>query len=307
MRLPDELQHWNIINVEDGWQVEQLWTHLRFAQSVINQYLNTFVFSSHCRQFSRKLQVSAWDLPLFTPRVRSKTHSKVDGGGEPHHGMTTGFSGTNDNKAMLPLNIKQIDIPGFGQTNAEVLTYLLQRRNRRYVCASGHGGRWNEEMLVRSLQQLNIRVLIDAGAHILEKTNEALARAWLGVVDPLQIKAAVYFDENDNRAWVVFRDKSANKTPLVSTPYAGDLSGCVVYFDDAHTRGVDLQLPPYATGAVTLALGQTKDHTVQGKIFFLLLLSSRMCSNNFLIRRSRHEASAAGLHPVGRILRATGG
>jgi hypothetical protein len=37
-----------------------------------------------------------------------------------------------------------------------------------------------------------------------------------------------------------------------------------VFLDEAHTRGVDLKLPPKAVGAVTLALKLTKDYLVQG-------------------------------------------
>ncbi|KAL1889974.1 hypothetical protein Sste5346_008553 [Sporothrix stenoceras] len=254
--LPEELQHWNSINVDDEGQVEKLWKCLRFTRTVVNHYLNTFVFPVHSRQFSVKLQASAWDLPLFTLDSNSNTK---DG---PAGARTTGFSGTNDNKAMLPLSIKQHDLPGLQQTNAEVLSYLLQYRNRSYICTGGDGHRWSEQGLVTSLAKYQIQVFIDAGAYILEHTNEALARSWLKIADP-KVKAAVYFDEKDNRAWVVFRDATAEKAPLVSTPFAERLDECIVYFDEAHTRGVDLLLPPKARGALTLALGQTKDHTVQ--------------------------------------------
>ena len=46
--------------------------------------------------------------------------------------------------------------------------------------------------------------------------------------------------------------------------WADNLHDCLVYLDEAHTRGVDLKIPRDALGALTLALGQTKDHTVQG-------------------------------------------
>ncbi|CAK7216903.1 hypothetical protein SEUCBS140593_003023 [Sporothrix eucalyptigena] len=254
--LPDDLQHWNSINVDDEGQVETLWEHLRFTRSVINHFLNTFVFPLYSRQFSVKLQASAWDLPIFTQN-QSTTESSAS------RAKTTGFSGTNDNKSMLPLTIKQQDLPGLQQTNAEVLSYLLQQRNRNYICTGQQGKtRWTEEVLVRSLAGYRIQVFIDAGAYILEKTNISLARAWLALTEP-SIKAAVFFDEKDNRAWVVFRDTTAPKAPLVSTPFAERLDECIVYYDEAHTRGVDLQLPPEARGALTLALGQTKDHTVQ--------------------------------------------
>ncbi|EPE04337.1 hypothetical protein F503_01341 [Ophiostoma piceae UAMH 11346] len=255
--IPPELQNWNSINVDDQGQVEKLWTHLRYARSVINHYLNKFVFPQHSRQFSVKLQASAWDLPLIT-HARAGEQSLLKA-------RTTGFSGTNDNKSMLPLTIKQDDLPGFSHTNAEVSAYFLEPRNRKYVCTTSSSKRWTEREFVRSLRSQDIRVLIDAGAFILELSNESLARAWLKDADG-NVKAAVFFDEQDNRAMVVFRETTAQKVPLVSSPYADRLDECIVYFDEAHTRGVDLQLPPYAKGAVTLALGQTRDHTAQAAL-----------------------------------------
>lgn len=54
--------------------------------------------------------------------------------------------------------------------------------------------------------------------------------------------------------------------PLLATPFAENLDECLVYIDEAHTCGIDLKLPQNARGALTLALSQTKDHTVQGKL-----------------------------------------
>ncbi|EFX03783.1 hypothetical protein CMQ_711 [Grosmannia clavigera kw1407] len=251
--LPSELQHWNMINVDDSAQVQKLGGYLRWTRPVIDHYLNTFVFPLHSRQFSVKLQGSAWDLPLF----RAGT-------------ATTGFSGTNDNKMMLPLTIKQEDLPSLRQTNAEVLTYLLKPRNRNYRCMGTGTQRWREEDLLASLVKERIHVLIDAGAYILEKDNESLAREWLDKdihrnrqrYEDDDYNAAVFFSA-DNRAWVLSRDATAEKMPLLASPFVDQLDKCLVYFDEAHTRGVDLLLPPKSRGALTLALGQTKDHTVQ--------------------------------------------
>jgi hypothetical protein len=72
----------------------------------------------------------------------------------------------------------------------------------------------------------------------------------------------VYFNE-DNKPLVVYRN--GKRVPLFASPFADDMRDCVVYLDEAHTRGTDLKLPPDALGALTLGLGQTKDHTIQGK------------------------------------------
>jgi hypothetical protein len=248
--LPDALRHWNVINVDDAGQVDELWRHLRFSTTVLNHYMNVFVFPLHAKQFAVKLQSSGWDLPLFS----------LDTGDQ--RAKTTGFSGTNDNRRLLPLTIKQDDLPSLSQTNAEVLTYLLQDRNRRYiVAADGNGVRLSEDMLLRNVANQGVRVFIDAGACILEMDNRSLVKMWLDLDTKAQ--AAVYFGSNDNRAWVQYRG-GKEPVPLLATPFADNLEHCLVYLDEAHTRGTDLKLPRTACGAVTLALGQTKDHTVQG-------------------------------------------
>lgn len=247
--LPEALRHWNIINADDAGQVQELWRHLRLSRNVLNYYMNIFVFPLHAKQFGVKLQSSAWDLPLLPPNS------------ENFCAKTTGFSGTNDNRRLLPLTIRQDDMASLSHTNAEVLTYLLQDRNRKYMVAADRtGGRLTEEQLLRKISHEGIRVIIDAGACILEMDNMSLAKAWLDIDTKAQ--GAVYFGTNDNRAWVQYRG-GKEPVPLLATPFADNLEQCLVYLDEAHTRGVDLKLPRNACGALTLALGQTKDHTVQ--------------------------------------------
>ena len=252
--LPEALRHWNVINIDDRGQVEELWRYLRLSRNVLDHYMNNFVFPVHAKQFCVKLQASGWDLPLF-----SKSRQGDKGAS---NATTTGFSGTNDNKMMLPLTIKQDDLPNLHQTNAEVLTYLLQDRNRQYNLAAWKGKRLSEEELLRRIATMGIRILIDAGAYILEMDNRSLVNAWLDI--DTQAKGAVYFGA-DNRAWVQYRG-GKESVPLLATPFAENLDECLVYLDEAHTRGIDLKLPQNARGALTLAFGQTKDHTVQGKL-----------------------------------------
>ncbi|KAI3327703.1 hypothetical protein HD806DRAFT_519717 [Xylariaceae sp. AK1471] len=246
--LPKSLRHWNVINTDDKGQMEQLWGHLRWNRIVINHYLNHFVFPLHARQFEVKLQACSWDIPIFSENDTQLTR-------------TTGFSGTNDNRIMLPLTICQRDLPELQHTSAEVLSYFLQQRNRNfYLTADEKGKRLMEKDLLINLKAKEIRLLIDVGAYISEMENKELAKTWLEVDS--DAKAAVYFG-NDNRAWVHYKSNAKDDVPLLATPFADNLSGCVVFLDEAHTRGVDLKLPVHARGAVTLALKLTKDYTVQ--------------------------------------------
>ncbi|KAL4873947.1 hypothetical protein BDV12DRAFT_191814 [Aspergillus spectabilis] len=252
--LPKALRHWNAISVDDEGLVGEIWRHLRFTPTVINHFLSNFVFPLHAKQFATKLQASGWDVILCNNSLyRAAEKSWI------HPGVTTGFSGTNDNRRLLPLTIEQCDLPGLSHTNAEVLTYLLQARNRRYRLATGvNGKRLSEDGLLNYLNSEKIRILIDAGAFIMEMDNVTVARTWIEA--DWSAKGAVYFGE-DNKPWIMYRN--LKRAPLFASPYADNLDSCVVYLDEAHTRGTDLQLPAGAIGALTLGLSQTKDHTVQ--------------------------------------------
>ncbi|KAL8832894.1 MAG: hypothetical protein Q9170_004696, partial [Blastenia crenularia] len=268
--FPLTLRSWNSINIDDKTQCTALWVHLRLQMTVVNFFLNHFVFPRHAKTFDRKLVSSGWDIA--TPARETKMimeknlkenkplapTAKRPVGGTPT-ALTVGFSGTNDNKTLLPLNVLQNDLPGLSHTNAEVLTYLLQPRSRRYFAAcDSRGRRLSEQAFLYMLRDKSIRILLDAGAQILEFDNLALAKAWL-LIDT-EAEAAVYFGE-DERARVVYRDGKGQ--PLAGSPYLDNLGACVVYLDEAHTRGVDLKLPPQAVAALTLGVMQTKDHTVQ--------------------------------------------
>lgn len=247
-RLPASLQQWNLLDMDDEVQMDELWQLLRFDRNALNYFLNNFAFPQHAKQFSVKLQASGWDIPLLSNKSSSKN-------------LTTGFSGTNDNKRILPHTIKQDDLPSLVQTDAEVLSYLLEPRNQRFYEAADRSGKHlTETGLLELLRKEGIKIKIDAGAYILEIENHDLASAWLEIFPEAQ--GAVYFD-HQSRIMVRARFQKA-AVPLLASPFADNLEHCVVYIDEAHTRGTDLKLPVSARAAVTLGLGQTKDHTVQG-------------------------------------------
>jgi hypothetical protein len=225
---------------------------------VIDYFLNNFVFPRHAKQFQLKLQASGWDLPLSPLQHQNRKGStvRISSIKTP---LTTGFSGTNDSKRMLPLTVQQNDLPGLAHTNAEVLSYFLEQRNREYVVAADYKGRrLSEEGLLREINNRGIRVLIDAGAQILELSNSDLATAWMSINSAAP--AIVYFKGNE--PYVL--NRTGRRAPLFASVFAEDLGECLVYLDEAHTRGTDLKISAKAKGALTLGLGQTKDHTVQG-------------------------------------------
>jgi hypothetical protein len=260
--LPSPLREWKSINVDDEIQLNELWHHLRYNIVVLDYFVNNFVFPRYAKQFESKLQTSGWDIPLSPLSLAGgdTNTAKI----QATHCLTTGFSGTNDWKRMLPLTMTQQDLPGLLHTNAEVLTYFLQPRNRQYVLAADPSGRRLSEVgLLQEISNRNIRVLVDAGAQILEMDNLSLVKAWLVIFNQGRraATAAVYFNR-DSKPMVLY--EQGHQVALLSSPFAEDLSQCLVYIDEAHTRGTDLKMPHNARGALTLGLGQTKDHTVQG-------------------------------------------
>ena len=162
---------------------------------------------------------------------------------------------------MLPLTICQDDLPSLEHTNAEVLTYFLQPRKGTYhVAAQYDGTRMSEIQFLQQLSDHGVRILVDAGALVTEMSNIDLVTKWLEF--DTEAQAAIYFGA-DNQALVKYR-KTNKVVALSASPFAENMGGCVVYFDQTHTRGVDLKLPQDGRGALTLTPGQTKDHTTQG-------------------------------------------
>jgi hypothetical protein len=243
--IPKALRQLNGVNTEDETQVDKyLVPMLSRNKRVVDFYLSQVVFPRAAREFPSKLPTSAWDL------VEDKKN------------ITTGFSGTNDNRYLLPTSITQEDPDFVLGTNALVLQYLLRPENDHYECTEGGNG--ERESATVFLQRLvyrdpEIRVLLDVGAQMLELQNEELARHWLSLLP--DVSAAIFFDDSDHLT-VVTQDGTIE--PFISSPFNRQLEKCVVYLDDTHTRGTDLKFPKGMRAAVTLGPKVTKDRLVQG-------------------------------------------
>ncbi|KAH9050298.1 hypothetical protein EDB84DRAFT_1585162 [Lactarius hengduanensis] len=243
--IPDWLQQINGVNTDDNTQIDEHLVPLYSRNTrVIDFYLSQVVFPRAAKEFPHKLSTSAWDL------VEDKSN------------VTTGFSGTNDNRYLLPTSITQEDPVSQLSTNALVLKYLLQPENSHYECTKGNNGERDsaEAFLQRVVRQdPEIRVLLDVGAQMLELQNEELVQHWLSLTP--HISAAIFFNESDHLT-VLTQDGTVE--PLTTSPFNRQLDKCIVYLDDAHTRGTDLKLPRGTRAAVTLGPKVTKDRLLQG-------------------------------------------
>ena len=243
---PVELRQLDGVNLENETQVNELLVPF-FSKNkgVVDFYLSKVVFPQAAREFPSKLPTSAWDL------VEKKMN------------VTTGFSGTNDNRYLLPTSITQEDLDFVQGTNALVLQNLLRSENDHYECTTGvKGERETATAFLKRLvkQDPEIRVLLDVGAQMLELHNKELARRWLSLRP--DVSAAVFFDDLDHLTVVT---PDGTMEPFISSPFNRQLEKCIVYLDDVHTRGTDLRLPRGMRAAVTLGPKVTKDRLVQGR------------------------------------------
>jgi hypothetical protein len=240
--VPQQLRTLKGVNMQDEKELENvLFPFLKYNKLFINSYLNWVVFPRAAKEFPHKLSSSGWDLAI------QKTH------------VTTGFSGTNDGRFLLPTTITQLDREAQLHTNAKVLSYLLQDENsivHQYDYTS------DSSCLIEEIRKLSPepRVILDVGAQVLDRSNREFSQLWIAhYQDHPTIKAVIFFEEDE--LMVMTPDRLAQ--PLMDSPYSERLDQCLVYLDDAHTRGTDLRLPD-VRAVVTLGPRLVKDKLVQG-------------------------------------------
>ena len=246
-KLPNAFKQLKGVNMRDKKRCEsQLFPHLKYSKPVIDFYLAQVVFPREMKEFPHKLSSSGWDI------AREKMHP------------TTGFSGTNDSRYVLPLSIAQRELEEQHHTNAIQLDCILRRENAVQPVVAGCESLDAESLLQLVVKaQPPVRVILDAGAQVLELQNEEVAERWLKLIPSDSAQAVVYFDDSNDLS-VLSRD--GFKERLAISPFANQMDQCLVYLDEAHTRGTDLQLPIDYRAAVTLGPNLTKDRLVQGML-----------------------------------------
>ncbi|KJZ70535.1 hypothetical protein HIM_10079 [Hirsutella minnesotensis 3608] len=246
-KLPETFRRIDGVNLKDcALMVDNVFPHIRRSKAVVDYFLSHIVFPKEMREFPQKLSASGWDI------------------GKRRSQPTTGFSGTNDSRHTLPLDVKYLDLETQKHTNALVINNLLRSEN-----SVASMPRRNETMCSDAIALLqfvvsmdrSVEVILDVGAQILELTNIEVASAWLEMVPPERKKEAVVFFNDDDEICVINRYGQVEH--LHASSYAQQLDMCLVFLDEAHTRGTDLKLPVEYRAAVTLGAYLTKDKLVQ--------------------------------------------
>ncbi|KAK7985571.1 hypothetical protein PG988_003193 [Apiospora saccharicola] len=243
------------VNLRDKVQfATEVFPHLRYSKGAIDYFLSKSVFAREMKEFPSKLSTSGWDLG------KVKKHP------------TTGFSGTNDSRYTLPLTVTQLDQAEQRHTNALVLRYLLQPENTTFLMPKHQTTSKDEyisdsKLFLESVSSFEpeTRVILDVGAQMVDLSNRQVAETWLEVTrdcpkDREVAQAVIFFDDEDV---LTVLDRSGHSEPFQTSHFAQQTGECLVFLDEAHTRGTDLKLPQNYRAAVTLGANLPKDRLLQ--------------------------------------------
>jgi len=237
------------VNLEDHELFEKrLYPAFRKNIKMIKFFLTKLILPVQAKQFPTKLLATAPDLCRSTdlfPQWKS---------------VTTGFSGTDDLSVVLPWTIEQKNLPELESTNGVQLMNLLREENNfyEYLQTENTAQEIIEKLVgVEVAKTKQINVVLDAGALVLQMSNGEFMENWLRKRSDME--AGVYF--NGDKIFVMLRN--GQKMPLDVSPYADDMSKCLLYLDDIHTRGSDFRLPLETRAVLTLGKDMPKDKFVQ--------------------------------------------
>lgn len=243
-KLPVAFKQLQGINLKDRpLCTSEVFPALRYSKSVVDFFLSHIVFPKQMKEFPHKLSASGWDI------------------GKRKGRPVTGFSGTNDSRCVLPTHVHHLDHPDQKHTNALVLEYILQPDNGVVLMEPVVQNISDAEHLLATVLHLTppVQVILDVGAQILELNNFEVAQTWLKKHDATK-EAAVFVNDDDELCVV---DREDRVELLRASSFSTRLDSCLIFLDEAHTRGIDLRLPSNYRAAVTLGAALTKDRLVQ--------------------------------------------
>ena len=259
------------IDLTDESQLALLLQYFQFNYETVNYYVAVIILPRDTKQYSQNIAANPWDL--------------AEG-----QGQTRGFSGTKDNKYVLPSPIKQKTIEDLMYTDGKMLASLATPRNMEYTSALSKLKNWkdvldsalfgvdrSETATTAQLQSLSDTlglecqhsVLLDAGGcmagasnkevatYILRKLNEqGISKVKTGLD---QVQGVVYFDVQLH-GWTIINQHLECELMRDSPILAAE---CFAFFDESRTRGADLQLHVHARALMTLSLYIRKDQVMQ--------------------------------------------
>ena len=238
------------IDPSNEQQMKRLWTYFSHNTEVINWWLNTCVLPCETQQYPKRLCTSSWHVA-----------------GNPCREIV-GFSGTNDNHRLLPLQVHQ-HFPEKGASSQRSVAEELHATNGKMLATIIDNPRYDSlavEKNYPSWQALldkaygdHVDAILDCGALLAGVPIQHAVKYLLNRLDRARFKGICYFD-NSAGSWMVSDVHGRCLPRHASSVMEHDT---VTIFDEARCRGADLQLRLDAVGLLTLGPRITKVTTTR--------------------------------------------
>ena len=250
-------------------QYDLLYTIYRHNIATVSAWLDWVVFPAESKQFPQQLSANAWNL------VENKTNPP------------RGFSGTDDKKLLLPLQVHshRTDEPQGARllrgTNGKMLSMLLHHSHYEKIDQSGNTEvastvdaavkcdsdlpSW--KLVMRHALATNCSAIIDAGALMVGASNLDVALYVLSILPRPEknsvnsIKGILFFNTTAHVDEWQMRDAEGREWPRHSSPIKE--SECFVIFDESRCIGSDVKMKQDAVCLLTLGTGMCKDKLMQ--------------------------------------------
>ena len=253
------LDSWKKVDLSDEAQFEKLKIHFSHNFETVNYFLERCVFPVETRQHSHSISANPWNL--------------AEGAGQ-----TRGFSGTKDNKYVLPSPIEQQDLKELEHTDGKMMAVMTcndryysapckLRDWREYLTAAlrtGRAGRVDGGNFWRTSTEAEATVysaLIDAGGCMAGATNRQVAKFVLTNFNADQRFEGVNYHDAQLGGWTIMSRRNQVCELTRTSPIAP--ANCFTLYDEARTRGTDWKLSADARALVTLSEGMVKDKLMQ--------------------------------------------
>ena len=246
----DELESFDSvekIDMTNKTQVKQMWKFYRHNMFTVNFFLNTLVFPSETNQFEKRLAANSWHLA------------------QNPSGCISGFSGTNDNHRILPLQVKQY-IPSSNEidpvmssifsTNGRMLDVIIENTLGVHQLKAS-------ESLIETISALphELHAIIDCGALLAGKDLAVIAHDILAILPKQGFSGVLYYDSERHNNWVVL-ERTGRICPNGLSPVSE--TEVFAIYDEPRCRGTDLKLRSNAVAVLTLGSDLCKDKLLQG-------------------------------------------
>lgn len=252
------------VDLTNESQADILYQHFGRNFEVVNFWLNFVVFPRETKLCPKYIGTNSWFL------VNNST------------GAISGFSGTNDNHRLLPLQVhknRHDSLRSLSGTNGKMLEFVI--RNQRYITLEGSTDQGSEawRMLLRCVAVEGANLLVNCGALLGRISSKEAAEIMLSPEGglPERCRGVVFFDSSRGTTavggeWMVL-DRVGRSVALSESPIQA--SEALSIYDEARCRGADLKLSPDAKAILTIGPKNGKDKALQAAGRLRLLGRSR--------------------------------